>query len=104
MDSPALRFTDHSQSGQPRIDAQGVYPTRRCPRDRLYRLGFVPALAAALLFALAGCAEFRENRPLAAGSTPAGGGDIAGALYAQLAEWRSVEYRYGGTSKRGVDC
>lgn len=104
MDSPAPRFTDHSRFGQPRTDAGGVNPTRPCPADRLCRLGFVPALAAALLLALAGCAEFRENRPVAAGGTPTSGGDIAGALYAQLAEWRSVEYRYGGASKRGVDC
>lgn len=104
MDTSAPRFTDPSRSGQPRAAARSVNPPRRCSTDRLCRLGFVPVFAAALLLALAGCAEFRENRLVAAGSTPAGGGDIAGALYAQLAEWRSVEYQYGGTSKRGVDC
>lgn len=104
MDSPAPRFIGLSWCAQRRTDAVGVNPARRRPSDRWHRLGFVPALAAALLLALAGCAELPEKRPAAKGSTPAGGGDVARALYAQLAEWRAVEYRYGGTSKRGVDC
>lgn len=74
--------------------------SRQCSTDRLCRFAF----AVALLLALAGCAELPEKRPVVAGSMPAGGGDIARALYTQLAEWRAVEYQYGGTSKRGVDC
>ncbi|EAR22611.1 NLP/P60 [Nitrococcus mobilis Nb-231] len=104
MGNPAPRFTEHSRSGQPRTDTDGVNPTRQGPGDRLCRFEFVLAFAAALLLALAGCAELPEKRPAVAGSMPAGGGDIARALYTQLAEWRAVEYRYGGTSKRGADC
>lgn len=29
---------------------------------------------------------------------------IKAALYAQYREWQGTPYRYGGTSKRGVDC
>jgi cell wall-associated NlpC family hydrolase len=73
--------------------------------NRVTRWHAVLLLALAML-TLAGCAEFPENRqPLASteASTPSNSG-VAAALYDQLDEWRSVAYRYGGTSKRGVDC
>jgi len=30
--------------------------------------------------------------------------NIKQALYAQLSEWKSVKYRFGGLSKNGIDC
>lgn len=38
------------------------------------------------------------------GKPASAGNSIKSALYAQYQEWRGTPYRYGGLSKRGIDC
>ena len=51
-----------------------------------------------------------KGRVLTSGHAPDKGaplsnpGSVKKALYSQYQEWRSVKYRYGGLSKKGVDC
>lgn len=72
----------------------------------------------AVLFASAGCGPkpiFRGDRPASAGSGgssraesgDAGGGPVdplTDALVAAAEPWLGTPYRYGGTTRRGVDC
>lgn len=61
-----------------------------------------------LLVLLSGCGVLAgadgPGTSRAAGRAPHDGGVVREKLYSQYEEWRGVEYRLGGLSKRGVDC
>lgn len=62
----------------------------------------------AILLAACGSVPERHAAPVTApdqpASQPQAADPVKDALYAQYREWRGTPYRYGGLSKRGIDC
>ena len=64
----------------------------------------------ALVLMLPGCGTYRDAPRMASIPMAASRVDLSdipavkSILYAQYKEWRSVRYREGGMSKRGIDC
>jgi len=65
----------------------------------LFKLKYLIVLCFAIL--LSACAGHQAAIKLTDTATYI---SVKKALYAQYAEWKSVPYRYGGMTKRGVDC
>lgn len=108
-----------------RDDTGIISDGRPCPGTRRHvRARIAPSLLCALaLSGLAGCGLFSggtpapvEDRhvrpsvavapPLPAPQPPAPDPDerLATVLYGLFREWKGVPYRYGGTTKQGIDC
>ncbi len=65
-------------------------------RSTIYHLNWPVGLL--LIMLATGCTP---TKPLQSGHSEQA---VIRALYAQLNEWQGTPYRYGGSSRRGVDC
>lgn len=89
-------MTYPDSSGDETVDASSFRPVLRKRSRGLLIL--VLALSVALLGSCGGTPSRH------AANAPSGDSSLTAMLYEQYREWKGTKYRYGGLSKRGVDC